>query len=56
MPVREAGRELEDYKEGVWTPVILSNDSPHITYTPPSGIYQKIGTPITVDCYITWTE
>jgi hypothetical protein len=44
---------LDDYEEGVWTPVItFGAASVGITYTAQTGFYTKVGRTVTVSCYI----
>lgn len=47
---------LDDYEEGIWTPVIIGVTSAGVgTYLIQQGVYTKIGNLVTVAGYITWS-
>lgn len=43
---------LDDYEEGVWTPVIVSSGGGAATYSSQQGYYTKVGKLVTVTGYI----
>jgi hypothetical protein len=48
-----AANALDDYEEGTWTPsLIFSGGSTGITYTTQAGKYVKIGSKVSVNCYV----
>jgi hypothetical protein len=49
---------LDDYKEGTWTPTLISNGGTNptsVTYSYQHGRYTKIGNLVTVACFLSGT-
>jgi len=48
-----AANSLDDYEEGTWTPsLIFSGGSTGITYSVQAGKYVKVGSKVSVSCYV----
>ena len=52
-----AANALDDYEEGTWTPAVsFGGASVGVTYNFRSGIYQKIGNKVTLNCFISVSD
>lgn len=45
-----AANYLDDYEEGTWTPTLLGDSNPTVTYVLQTGYYTKIGNTVNLFC------
>ena len=47
---------LNDYEEGIWTPVVVGTTSAGTaTYAVQSGVYTKVGNRVAINLFLIWT-